>query len=180
MASHKELELATLGGGCFWCTEAVFQRLRGVDNVVSGYSGGSTERPTYEAVCNGTTGHAEVIQIAFDPTAVSFADILDVFFHTHDPTTLNRQGNDVGSQYRSAIFYHNEEQKRVAEETIRAMATDYRQPIVTEITPFSAFYPAESYHQDFFNRNPRQGYCQFVVSPKVDKFQQKYADRLKA
>lgn len=179
--NNDNFETATLAAGCFWCVEAVFDALEGVTDVVSGYSGGHKENPTYAEVCTGETGHAEVVQITFDPKIVSYADILRVFFTVHDPTTLNRQGNDVGTQYRSAIFYHNPEQKRTAEE-IRdeiAAAGIYDDPIVTEITPFNRFWPAEDYHQEYFANNPNQPYCAAVVAPKVAKFRQKYAARLK-
>lgn len=175
-------EIATLGGGCFWCLEAVYDEVRGVTDVVSGYSGGHVQNPTYEQVCSKTTGHAEVVQIRFDADQISFRDILDVFFTIHDPTTLNRQGNDIGPQYRSAIYYHNEEQKQDAEAAIAAVSTAglYPNRIVTEVTPFSVFYPAEGYHQEYFRRNPQAGYCQFVVAPKVAKFRKMHLERLKA
>jgi peptide-methionine (S)-S-oxide reductase len=174
-------ETATLGAGCFWCVEAVFDDLRGVTDVVSGYSGGHTENPTYREVCSETTGHAEVTQIEFDPAELSFADLLRVFFAVHDPTTLNRQGNDVGSSYRSAIFYHSDEQKRVAEEIIKevAEAEIYDKPIVTEVAKFDKFYPAENYHQEYFANNPAQPYCAAVVAPKVAKFRKQFISRLK-
>lgn len=179
--NNDNFETATLAAGCFWCVEAVFDDLEGVTDVVSGYSGGHKENPTYAEVCTGETGHAEVVQITFDPKIISYDDILRVFFTVHDPTTLNRQGNDVGTQYRSAIFYHNPEQKRTAEE-IRdeiAAAGIYGDPIVTEITPFDRFWPAEDYHQEYFANNPNQPYCAAVVAPKVAKFRRKYAARLK-
>lgn len=174
-------EVATLGGGCFWCLEPAFDDLRGVTDVVSGYAGGHVTNPTYNAVCSGSTGHAEVVQVTFDPGEVSFREILEVFFTLHDPTTLNRQGADVGTQYRSAIFYHSDEQKAVAEEVIRAVEAEelYSGKVVTEVTPFTEFYPAEDYHQEYFARNGNQPYCQFVVAPKVSKFRKKYVDRLK-
>jgi peptide-methionine (S)-S-oxide reductase len=174
-------EVATLGGGCFWCLEAVYDNLRGVTDVVSGYAGGKRENPSYEQVCSGATGHAEVVQVTFDPSVVSYREILEVFFTIHDPTTLNRQGGDVGTQYRSVIFYHSEEQKRSAEELMRELREEgvWTQPIVTELTPAPAFYPAEQYHQEYFARNPGQGYCQAVVSPKVSKFRSKFASMLK-
>ncbi|MGE5524445.1 MAG: peptide-methionine (S)-S-oxide reductase MsrA [Rhodospirillaceae bacterium] len=174
-------EIATLAGGCFWCLEAVYDGLRGVESVVSGYMGGTKPNPSYEEVCTGTTGHAEVVQVTYDPSVVTYRDLLEVFFTIHDPTTLNRQGNDVGTQYRSAIFYHSPEQKRVAEQVIAAMqsAGIWRDPIVTEITPAGAFYPAEGYHQQYFARNPGQPYCRLVVAPKVAKFRSRYLDRLK-
>lgn len=162
-------QIATLGGGCFWCTEAVFQRIGGVLSVQSGYSGGQTQNPTYEEVCSGTTGHAEVIQVTFDPTVVSYADILKQFFASHDPTTLNRQGADAGTQYRSVVFYHTDEQRWIAEDVKTAVATGLRDPVVTEITPFERFYPAEQYHQDYFNRHPFAGYCAVVIRPKLKK-----------
>ncbi|GAB4424399.1 MAG: peptide-methionine (S)-S-oxide reductase MsrA [Chloroflexi bacterium OHK40] len=174
--------MATLGGGCFWCIEAVFDQLDGVTDVVSGYSGGHVAHPSYRQVCDGTTGHAEVVQVTFDPTKISFREILEVFFSVHDPTTLNRQGNDVGPQYRSAIFYHSPEQQRVAMELITELneAHTWSRPIVTEVTPFERFYPAEDYHQEYFARNGDQPYCQFVVAPKVAKFRKQYSERLRA
>jgi len=178
----KKLETATLGGGCFWCLEAVFEQLRGVERVESGYTGGTVANPTYRQVCNGNTGHAEVVQVTFDPAVVSYRDILDVFFATHDPTTLNRQGPDVGTQYRSAIFYHSPEQKRVAEVRIAELnaAGIWGAPIVTQVVPLPAFYKAEDYHQEYFCQNPGQPYCQVVVAPKVAKFRKQFADKLKA
>ncbi len=177
----RNLQTATLAGGCFWCLEAVFDELKGVESVESGYSGGHVPNPTYHEVCDGGTGHAEVVQITFDPAVISYRDLLTVFFTIHDPTTLNRQGNDVGTQYRSAIFYHDEEQKQTAEEVIAELeaAKLWDAPIVTEVTPFTAFYRAEDYHQEYFARNRFQPYCQFVVAPKVAKFRQKFAERLK-
>jgi peptide-methionine (S)-S-oxide reductase len=174
-------ETATLAAGCFWCVEAVFDDLRGVEDVVSGYSGGHTENPTYQEVCSETTGHAEVVQIKFDPAEISFKEILQIFFGTHDPTTLNRQGNDVGTSYRSAIFYHSPEQKATAEEVIKEITDEdvFGKPIVTEVTEFTNFYPAEDYHQEYFANNPNQPYCAAVVAPKVGKFRQKFANRLK-
>ena len=174
-------EIATLGGGCFWCLEAVFDGLEGVTSVASGYMGGQTATPTYEEVCSGRTGHAEVVQITFDPALVSFKEILEAFFVVHDPTTLNRQGNDVGTQYRSAIFYHSPEQKRAAQETIARLdgARLWSAPIVTALAPASAFYEAEEYHQEYFARNPYQPYCQAVVAPKVQKFRKHFLDKLK-
>ncbi|MEW6280181.1 MAG: peptide-methionine (S)-S-oxide reductase MsrA [Candidatus Eremiobacterota bacterium] len=180
MTDNARLEVATLGGGCFWCIEAVFLELQGVDRVQPGYSGGQMAHPTYEQVCSGTTGHAEVIQLHFDPAAIGYEEILDVFFHVHDPTTLNRQGNDSGTQYRSAIFYHSPEQKAAAERAIAAATPLWKDPIVTEVTAFQAFYPAEAYHQDYFSRNPYQPYCSLVIAPKVKKFREKYRDRLKS
>jgi peptide-methionine (S)-S-oxide reductase len=174
-------EIATLGGGCFWCLEAVFDELRGVQEVISGYSGGTVPDPTYEQVCTGTTDHAEVVQVTFDPEDVSFREILEVYYSIHDPTTLNRQGADVGTQYRSVIFYHTPEQKRVAEEVIAQLdeAGVWDDPIVTEVTPASAFYAAEDYHQEYFRRNQSQPYCQIVVAPKVAKFRKQHLDKLK-
>jgi peptide-methionine (S)-S-oxide reductase len=173
-------ELATFGGGCFWCTEAVFQQLRGVHSVVSGYCGGETPNPTYKEVCSGGTGHAEVIQVEFDPSEISYRDLLDVFFATHDPTTLNRQGNDVGTQYRSVIFPHNDEQRRVAEEAIREQnaSGEFRAPIVTTIEPYQEFFPGEGYHQNYFVDNPRLPYCAVVIAPKVEKFRKKFGGKL--
>lgn len=174
-------EIATLGGGCFWCLEAVYDQLKGVTDVVSGYAGGHVKNPSYQAVCTGRTGHAEVVQVRFDSNIISFGEILDVFFTIHDPTTLNRQGADVGPQYRSAIFYHTPEQKAVAEQKIKALnaAGLWPDPIVTEVTPLTEFYPAEAYHQEYFANNPNQGYCQVVVAPKVAKFRKQYFERLK-
>ena len=178
----KKLETATLGGGCFWCLEAVFEQLRGVERVESGYAGGETAAPTYRQVCTGSTGHAEVVQVTFDPAVVSYRDILDVFFATHDPTTLNRQGADVGTQYRSVIFYHTPEQKEQAEKRIAELnaAGIWGAPIVTQVVPLPAFYKAEDYHQEYFCQNPGQPYCQVVVAPKVAKFRKQFADKLKA
>ncbi|MDL5054887.1 peptide-methionine (S)-S-oxide reductase MsrA [Oscillatoria laete-virens NRMC-F 0139] len=174
-------EVATLGGGCFWCLEAVYDEVRGVEDVVSGYAGGTNANPTYEQVCSGRTGHAEVVQVTYDPSVVSFRDLLDIFFTIHDPTTLNRQGADVGTQYRSVIFYHTPEQKTQAEQAIAEITAAglYRDPIVTEVTPLDRFYPAEDYHQEYFARNPFQGYCMAVVAPKVAKFRKQHLERLK-
>jgi peptide-methionine (S)-S-oxide reductase len=174
-------EIATLAGGCFWCLEAVYDELKGVVDVTSGYAGGQVVNPTYQQVCGGDTGHAEVVRIAFDPGKISFREILEVFFTIHDPTTLNRQGADVGTQYRSAIFYHSDEQKRVAEEVITEIASAgiWKNPIVTEVVPAPEFYPAEDYHQEYFARNPNQGYCQVVVAPKVAKFRSKFLAKLR-
>jgi peptide-methionine (S)-S-oxide reductase len=174
-------EIATLGGGCFWCLEAVYDELKGVKDVVSGYSGGHVQNSSYKQVTSGTTGHAEVVQITFDPEVISFKEILEVFFTIHDPTTLNRQGADVGTQYRSVIFYHSPEQKMAAEKTIEEFNADqvWDRPIVTQVNPFEAFYPAEDYHQEYYQRNPYQGYCQVVIAPKVAKFRKKYFDKLK-
>lgn len=175
------LELITLGGGCFWCTEAVFQRLQGVEKVVSGYAGGLVENPTYRQICTGTTGHAEVIEVYFDPQKISLESILEVFWGTHDPTTLNRQGADVGPQYRSAIFFNTPKQKEIANRMKQELDQSgvFDRPIVTEITPFTNFYPAENYHQDYFNLNGMQPYCQFVIRPKVDKLKTYFADKLR-
>lgn len=172
--------IATFGTGCFWCTEAVFQQLKGVTSVVSGFSGGHVENPSYEQVVTGGTGHAEVCQIGFDSDQISFEELLAVFFETHDPTTLNRQGNDVGPQYRSAIFYHDEEQKAIAEKMKKDLDARkvFKKPIVTEITAFSKFYPAEDYHQNYFRNNPTQGYCRYVIAPKVAKFEKTFKLKL--
>jgi peptide-methionine (S)-S-oxide reductase len=174
-------EVATLAGGCFWCLEAVYDNLKGVEDVVSGYAGGQTSNPSYHEVSSGRTGHAEVVQVTFDPLQISFREILEVFFSIHDPTTLNRQGADVGTQYRSAIFYHTPEQKATAEAVIQDLGGQdlWGRPIVTELAPFTAFYPAEDYHQEYFAHNPNQGYCQVVIAPKVAKFRKKYMERLK-
>ncbi len=178
---QKSMEVATLAGGCFWCLEAVYDQLRGVTDVVSGYSGGAVPEPSYEQVCTGRTGHAEVVQLTFDPAVITFRQILEVFFTIHDPTTLNRQGADVGPQYRSAIFYHSPEQKATAEQLIAEFNAKklWDRPIVTEVTAFDTFYPAESYHQEYYERNPRQGYCQFIIAPKVAKFRKEYLAKLK-
>jgi len=170
-----------LAGGCFWCLEAIYDELRGVEDVVSGYSGGNVPNPSYEMVCTGTTGHAEVVQITFDSKVISFKQILQVFFTIHDPTTLNRQGPDVGTQYRSAIFYHSLEQKATAEQLIAELEASrvWDRPIVTKVTPFENFYPAESHHQEYFKRNPDQAYCHIVIAPKVAKFRKRYLDELK-
>ena len=180
-ATPRGREVATLGGGCFWCTEAVFDDLKGVESVESGYSGGMIANPTYAQVCSGTTGHAEVIQITFDPQVVSFKQILEIFFTVHDPTTLNRQGADVGTQYRSVIFYHDEEQRRVAEQVIKELDAQrvWNAPIVTELAPFEKFYVAEDYHQEYFRLNGSQPYCRMVVAPKVAKFREHYREQLK-
>jgi len=180
--TQQDSQTATLAGGCFWCLEAVFDNLQGVTDVVSGYAGGTTVNPTYRQVCAGTTGHAEVVQIQFDPDVISYKDLLEVFFSIHDPTTLNRQGADVGEQYRSAIFYHSPEQKQVAEQVIRELSEEkiWKDPIVTEVTSITTFYPAEDYHQEYFANNPEQGYCQMVISPKVAKFRKKFSSRLKS
>ncbi len=172
-------EIAVFGGGCFWCTEAIFQRLKGVDSVLPGYSGGELKDPSYEEVCSGTTGHAEVIKIEFDADEISFAALLDVFMNTHDPTTLNRQGNDVGPQYRSVIFYANEEQKKITEQYLKDHAGDFSKPIVTEMQPLGEFYKAESYHENYFNKNGYQPYCSVIIAPKVKKFLEKYGKMAK-
>jgi peptide-methionine (S)-S-oxide reductase len=175
-------ELATLAGGCFWCLEAVFEQLRGISKVTSGYSGGRVPNPTYQAVCTGTTGHAEVVQVEFDPDEIAYRDLLGVFFALHDPTTLDRQGGDVGAQYRSAIFYHNDEQRRTAEEVVKELEAEhvFDDPIVTKIEPLVAFYPAEEYHREYYKRNPNQPYCRAVIAPKVAKMRTKYLQRLRS
>ena len=174
-------DVATLGGGCFWCIEAVYQHVRGVTTVESGYMGGKHPNPSYEAVCTGVTGHAEVIQVTFDPAVLSYREVLEIFFAVHDPTTLNRQGNDVGTQYRSVIFYHSPEQAAAAKELIAALTADnvFPSPIVTEVSPAQPFYPAEAYHQEYFMRNPAQPYCAYLIAPKLAKFRQQFAARLK-
>jgi peptide-methionine (S)-S-oxide reductase len=181
MTEQIAFQTATFGSGCFWCTEAIYQQVEGVEKVVSGYSGGKADEPTYEQVCRGTTGHAEACQISFNPARVSFDQLLEVFWKTHDPTTRNRQGNDVGTQYRSVIFYHDDEQKRVAE-TYRAKLGEahvWDKPIITEIVPFTQFWPAEDYHQDYYARNTQQSYCAFVITPKIEKFRRVFGERLK-
>ncbi len=180
-AMEKNLEKATLGGGCFWCTEAVYLEFKGVVGVKPGYSGGHIKNPTYEDVCTGTTGHAEVVEILYDADVVTFSDILEVFFMTHDPTTLNRQGNDVGPQYRSVVYYHSEEQKQVAEKIIQLFEKEkvYDKPIVTKVEPYTTFYEAENYHQNYYNRNKSQGYCQYIITPKLEKFRKIFKDQLK-
>ena len=177
----SEYKLATFGSGCFWCTEAVFQRLKGVLKAESGYSGGRRENRTYEQVCTGVSGHAEVVQITYDPTQIKFEELLEVFWKTHDPTTLNRQGNDIGTQYRSVIFYHDDEQKQLADEYKNKLdeAEIFDSPIVTEISRFDKFYPAEKYHQDYYNNNSSQPYCSFVITPKVEKLKKVFANKLK-
>lgn len=173
-------ELATLGGGCFWCLEAFYQRVKGIDKVVSGYSGGYTENPTYEDTHLNPNGHAEVVQLTFDPKVITYKEILEIFFVMHDPTTLNRQGPDVGEEYRSIILFHNDEQKKTAEEMAKNFAAKlWKDPIVTEIKPFTKFYPAEKYHQDFYNKNPSAGYCMVVIDPKIAKLRKKFASKLK-
>lgn len=181
LVSSKKLEVSTLGGGCFWCTEAVFKLIRGVEKVESGYSGGWVENPTYEQVSTGTTGHAEVVQISFSPDVISFREILEIFFASHDPTTLNRQGNDVGPQYRSVIFYHNDQQKAEAKQVIKELteAKTWKESIVTNIEPFKAFYRAEEYHQNYFKQHPEKTYCQLVILPKIEKLQKYYFPKLK-
>ncbi len=181
-AGRGSKEVATLAGGCFWCLEAVYDRMKGVESVESGYMGGQVPHPTYEAVCTGRTGHAEVVQVTFDPAAVSYRELLEVFFAIHDPTTLNRQGHDVGTQYRSAIFYHSPEQKAIAEDVIAALTKEqvFDRPIVTEVTPAGPFYVAEDYHQEYFAHNPSQPYCTSVVSPKVAKFRKLFAAKVKS
>jgi peptide-methionine (S)-S-oxide reductase len=178
---EQRLETATLCGGCFWCLEAVFERLEGVEKVMSGYTGGRVPDPSYELVCSGLTGHAEVVQITFDPSVLPYRELLEIFFAFHDPTTLNRQGNDVGTQYRSAIYYHSPEQERTAREVIEQLQRDgtWEDSIVTEVTPLDRFYPAEEYHQQYFQRNPTRMYCQAVVAPKVAKLRREYAGRLR-
>lgn len=181
LANGNNLDTATFGAGCFWCTEAQFQQLKGVEKVVSGYSGGNVPNPTYDQVCTGTTGHAEVCNIYYDPTVISFDDLLQAFWLAHDPTQLNRQGNDVGTQYRSAVFYHNEEQKSKAEQYIKKLNDEkaFDKPVVTEVAPYKEFYKAENYHQNYYNENSSQPYCTFVVGPKVEKFKKVFKDRLK-
>ena len=181
MEIQNGLEVATLAGGCFWCTEAVFLELDGVKKVVSGYIGGATVNPTYKDICNGDTGHAEAIEITFDPKEVSFGELLEIFFATHDPTTLNRQGNDIGTQYRSEIFYHNPIQKQFSEDYIALMTSEntFGKPIVTKISTASKFYEAEDYHQNYYNQNKTQGYCSYVITPKIEKLKKVYQDKLK-
>jgi peptide-methionine (S)-S-oxide reductase len=179
--NDNDLETATLANGCFWCTEAIFSRVKGIKSVMPGYSGGKTNNPSYEQVCTGITGHAEATQIEYDPKIISFEKILDIFWHTHDPTTLNRQGNDVGTQYRSAIFYHDENQKNIAEKSKTELEKEgvFKNPIVTEIVPFSNFYPAENYHKEYYENNRNAPYCSFVIDPKIQKLIQKYSDKIK-
>ena len=181
MELQNELEVATFAGGCFWCTEAVFLELNGVKTVVSGYTGGATTNPTYAAICNGDTGHAEAIQITFDSSKISFGELLEIFFATHDPTTLNRQGNDIGTQYRSEIFYNNENQKDLAEAYIALMTREntFGEPIVTVVSPATIFYEAEDYHQNYYDQNKLQGYCSYVITPKVEKLKKIFKDKLK-
>lgn len=177
----KNKETATLGSGCFWCTEAIYEDIKGVTDAVSGYSGGHVKNPSYKEVCTGNTGHAEVVQITFNPEIISYAEILNIFFKTHDPTSLNRQGADVGTQYRSVIFYHSQEQKEIAERKIKELNENkvFEDPIVTIVEEFNKFYPAEDYHQDYFAKNPDQAYCSFVIKPKVNKFQKDFSSFLK-
>ena len=181
MNSEAPTEIATLAGGCFWCIEAVFREVEGVEQAVSGYAGGTSTDPSYQDVCSGLTGHAEAVRVTFDPTVITYREILEIFFSVHDPTTLNRQGADVGTQYRSAIFYHDEEQKAIAEALITELDESHiwDRPIVTQVVPLGEFYPAEDYHREYFSRNPNQGYCRTVISPKVSKFRQRWAHRLK-
>ncbi|MBN2187218.1 MAG: peptide-methionine (S)-S-oxide reductase MsrA [Dehalococcoidia bacterium] len=181
MSQGASLEVATLAGGCFWCIEAVFREIEGVENVVSGYTGGTTVNPTYEQVCTGKTGHAEAVQMRFNPAKISYREILEIFFSVHDPTTPDRQGVDVGTQYRSAVFYHNQQQKAVAEKLIGELnkAHVWKESIVTQIVPLGTFYPAEDYHREYFSRHPEQAYCQTVISPKVSKLRKRWAKQLK-
>ena len=178
---EKEMEVATFGAGCFWCVEAIFERVRGVAEVKSGYSGGHVKNPSYKEVCSGSTGHAEVCQISYNPKLITYSELLEVFWKTHNPTTLNRQGNDIGTQYRSAVFYHTEEQKRIAEEMKSRLNLEkiWEDPIITEIVAFEEFYPAEDFHEDYYARNPNQGYCNFIITPKINKFEKIFKDYLK-
>jgi len=180
-SSDNNVETATLANGCFWCSEAVFQRLKGVKSILPGYAGGTIKNPSYEQVCTGKTGHTESIQIKFDPNVISFEKILDIFWHTHDPTTLNRQGNDVGTQYRSAVFYHDENQKKIAEDSKKDLSEKgiYKYPVVTEITPFTNFYVAENYHKNYYQNHSSEPYCSFVISPKIDKLFERYGNQIK-
>ncbi|HZB65422.1 MAG TPA: peptide-methionine (S)-S-oxide reductase MsrA [Nitrososphaeraceae archaeon] len=179
--NNNEMEIATLANGCFWCTEAIFKKLKGVKSILPGYAGGTVKNPSYNQVCTGSTGHAESIQIKFDPTVISFEKILDIFWHTHDPTTLNRQGNDIGTQYRSAIFYHDEKQKEIAEKSKKDLEEEhvYKDAIVTEISPFKNFYVAEDYHKDYYENHKDNAYCNFTIDPKLDKLLQKYRNEVK-
>jgi peptide-methionine (S)-S-oxide reductase len=181
MSNKNDLDTATFGAGCYWCVEAIFQQLKGVDTVVSGFTGGSVKNPSYEAVCNGTTGHAEVIQITYDPQIITFKELLEVFWSSHDPTTLNRQGYDVGTQYRSAIFYHSDEQKKLAEEYKKKLNDEgaFENKVVTEITAFDVFYGAKAEHQNYYNNNKSQGYCRMVIAPKLEKFEKVFKDKMK-
>lgn len=180
MKQADSLETATVAGGCFWCLEAVFKEIAGVERVASGYAGGTIGNPTYEQVCTGKTGHAEAVQVSFDPSRISYREILEIFFSIHDPTTLNRQGADMGTQYRSAVFYHNDEQKTIAEETVAELdkAHLWRNPVVTQIIPLDTFYPAERYHQGYFAKHPEQGYCRTVISPKLSRFRRQWSNYL--
>jgi peptide-methionine (S)-S-oxide reductase len=178
--SNSRNEVATVGGGCFWCTEAIFQEVKGIIKVVSGYTGGKAPgKPTYREVCSGLTGHAEVVQVTFDPTLISYRDLLVIFMTTHDPTTLNRQGADIGTQYRSVIYYHNDEQRQTAELVLAELKDSFDAPIITELSPLATFYEAEDYHQDYYRNNASQGYCSFVISPKLSKLRKQHADKLK-
>jgi peptide-methionine (S)-S-oxide reductase len=179
--TQANMEKATFGSGCFWCTEAIFLRLKGVEKVVSGYSGGKLKNPTYKEISSGKTGHAEVVQITYDPNVITYEEMLEVFWKTHDPTTLNRQGNDIGTQYRSVVFYHSERQKELAEHYKNALNKEgvYKDPIVTEISPLAEFYEAEEYHQNYYAQNPNQGYCSFVITPKIEKFEKVFKEKLK-
>jgi peptide-methionine (S)-S-oxide reductase len=179
--NNNQMEIATLANGCFWCTEAIFKKIKGVKSILPGYAGGTVKNPSYNQVCTGSTGHAESIQIKFDPTVISFEKILDIFWHTHDPTTLNRQGNDIGTQYRSAIFYHNEKQKEIAEKSKKGLEEEhvYKDSIVTEISPFKNFYVAEDYYKDYYENHKDNPYCNFVIDPKLDKLLQKYRNEVK-
>ena len=181
IAMNDTTAVATLGAGCFWCVEAIFQELKGVDQVASGYSGGEIKNPSYKEVCTGRTGHAEVVQVTYNPQIISFQELLEVFFQTHDPTTMNKQGNDVGTQYRSAIFYHSDKQKEISEEVIKKLNDSgaFNNKIVTEVVPFETFYIAENYHQDYFNLNGEQPYCSYVIKPKMEKFKKAFSDKLK-
>ena len=181
MVDNENLKKATFGSGCFWCTEAVFEMVAGVHSVVSGYAGGNVNNPTYEQICSGTTGHAEVTQISYDPSIITYDELLQIFWKTHDPTTLNRQGNDVGSQYRSVIFYHDDEQKQLAEKYKKELNASgaWKDPLVTEVAPLSVFYKAEDYHQNFYENNPNQGYCAFIIAPKLEKFEKVFKEKLK-
>jgi len=178
---EDKFEIATFGGGCFWCVEAIFERVKGVQKVESGYSGGEVANPDYKMVITGRTGHAEVVQITFDPEIVSYLELLEIYFKTHDPTTLNRQGADVGTQYRSIVLYHNQEQQKLAEQSIQALDSEgiWNDPIVTQVEPFKAFYSAEAYHQEYYENNPNQGYCRLVITPKVEKFEKVFKEKLK-
>lgn len=181
MMENSELQKMTVGGGCFWCTEAVFDQIKGVEKVVSGYSGGNVPgTPTYREVCSGLTGHAEVIQVSFNPKIISYKELLEIFMTSHDPTTLNRQGADTGTQYRSVIFYHDENQKQIAEQVLSETTSYYDNPIVTELSPLDKFFPAETDHQDYYTNNPEQGYCRVVISPKISKLRKMHADKLKS